>query len=52
MLPLKSFLRMARVVNPSASNGAALIDWIVELSAAIGMPHSLNELGVFLCHND
>ncbi|KPQ36636.1 MAG: Alcohol dehydrogenase, class IV [Phormidesmis priestleyi Ana] len=43
----EKFLRMARVVNPSASNGAALIDWIVELSAAIGMPHSLNELGVF-----
>ncbi len=40
------FLRMARIVNPAASNGAALIEWIVELSEAIGMPSSLNEIGV------
>lgn len=40
------FLRMARVVNPAASSGEALIEWIVELSEAIGMPPSLSELGV------
>jgi hypothetical protein len=42
----EKFLRMARVVNPSATQGAALIDWIVELSTAIGIPSSLTELGV------
>ncbi|MEM6449973.1 MAG: iron-containing alcohol dehydrogenase [Cyanobacteria bacterium P01_D01_bin.105] len=42
----KKFLRMASVVNPAASSGVALIDWIVELSNAIGMPASLTELGV------
>ncbi|MEL6453145.1 MAG: iron-containing alcohol dehydrogenase [Cyanobacteria bacterium J06623_5] len=40
------FLRMARVVNPAASSGEALIDWIVELSDAIGMPGSLSDLGI------
>lgn len=40
------FLRMARVVRPSTSQGEALIDWIMELSAAIGMPPSLADLGV------
>ncbi len=40
------FLRLARIVDPAASSGAALIEWIVELSEAIGMPSSLGELGV------
>lgn len=40
------FLRMARIVNPAASSGTALIDWIVELSNAIGMPPSLSDLGI------
>ena len=40
------FLRMARIVNPLASKGAELIDWITELSDAIGMPPSLSDLGV------
>ncbi|MEL6815071.1 MAG: iron-containing alcohol dehydrogenase [Cyanobacteria bacterium J06598_3] len=42
----EKFLRMARVVRPSASRGEALIDWIVELSMTIGMPSSLQALGV------
>ncbi|MEL6469819.1 MAG: iron-containing alcohol dehydrogenase [Cyanobacteria bacterium J06623_4] len=40
------FLRMARIVNPAAHSGDALIDWIVDLSVAIGMPASLSDLGV------
>lgn len=42
----EKFLRMARVVNPLAASGEALIDWIVELSQAIEMPPSLQALGV------
>jgi len=42
----EKFLRMARVVNPLADHGEALIDWIVELSQEIGMPSSLDALGV------
>ncbi|MBE9064226.1 iron-containing alcohol dehydrogenase [cf. Phormidesmis sp. LEGE 11477] len=42
----EKFLRMARVVNPAANSGEALIDWIVALSQAIGMPASLQTLGV------
>ena len=42
----EKFLRMARVVEPMAANGEALIDWIVELSKAIGMPTSLSDLEV------
>ncbi|MEM9091494.1 MAG: iron-containing alcohol dehydrogenase [Cyanobacteria bacterium P01_F01_bin.53] len=42
----EKFLRMARVVKPSAHNEEALIDWIIELSQAIGMPPSLHALGV------
>ena len=42
----EKFLRMARVVDPSASSGESLIDWIVELSRTIGMPSSLQTLGV------
>ncbi|WP_035986974.1 iron-containing alcohol dehydrogenase [Leptolyngbya sp. KIOST-1] len=40
------FLRMARVVQPGATDGQAFVDWIVGLSAAIGMPTSLGALGV------
>ncbi|MEO0350408.1 MAG: iron-containing alcohol dehydrogenase [Cyanobacteria bacterium P01_A01_bin.15] len=40
------FLRMARVVDPFAQSGQALIDWIVELSTAIGIPTSLGALGI------
>lgn len=42
----EKFLRMARVVNPSAMSGEDLIDWIVELSQAIEMPPSLQAIGV------
>ncbi|MEO0397679.1 MAG: iron-containing alcohol dehydrogenase [Cyanobacteria bacterium P01_A01_bin.137] len=42
----EKFLRMARIVNPFAQNGQALIDWIMELSAAIGIPSSLGMLGI------
>ena len=42
----EKFLRMARVVNPSAQSGQALIDWIMDLSNAIGIPSSLGKLGV------
>ena len=40
------FLRMARIVEPAAKSGEALIDWIVELSQAVGLPSSLHALGV------
>ncbi len=42
----EKFLRMAQIVQPSATSGTAFIDWIVELSTVIGMPPSLAELGV------
>ena len=42
----EKFLRMARVVSPSAQSGQALIDWIMDLSNAIGIPSSLGKLGV------
>ncbi|MEM6254268.1 MAG: iron-containing alcohol dehydrogenase [Cyanobacteria bacterium P01_D01_bin.156] len=40
------FLRMARVVKPSATSGQELIDWIVTLSQAIDIPPSLQALDV------
>jgi alcohol dehydrogenase class IV len=40
------FLRMARVVQPGATDGQAFVDWIVALSASVGIPTSLGELGV------
>ena len=39
------FARMARAVGLD-SEGEAFIDWIVELSEAIGLPDSLSKLGV------
>ena len=42
----KKFLRMARVVNPSAQTGQVLIDWIIDLSNSIGIPPSLRSIGV------
>jgi alcohol dehydrogenase class IV len=42
----EKFLRMARVVNPAAETGEVLLDWILELSEAIGIPHSLSDLGI------
>ncbi|NEQ51700.1 MAG: iron-containing alcohol dehydrogenase [Leptolyngbya sp. SIO3F4] len=42
----EKFLRMARVVDPSAQTGQALIDWIVDLSNSIGIPSSLRSIGV------
>ncbi|MGB7085318.1 MAG: iron-containing alcohol dehydrogenase [Phormidesmis sp.] len=42
----EKFLRMARIVQPQAETGEALIDWIVALSSAIEMPPSLSALGV------
>ena len=40
------FLRMARVVDPAAQTGQPLIDWIMDLSASIGIPTSLQTLGI------
>ncbi len=48
----EKFLRMARVVNPAATDGKALLEWIRALSTAIGMPASLGELGVSANHLD
>lgn len=42
----EKFLRMARMVDPSAQSGQALITWIIELSSAIGIPSSLSSIGV------
>ena len=42
------FLRMARVINPWATSGEVLIDWIMSLSEAIGIPPSLAAIGVDL----
>lgn len=42
----EKFLRMARVVNPTAETGEALLSWISELSEAIGIPDNLSDLGV------
>ncbi|PZV08412.1 MAG: alcohol dehydrogenase [Leptolyngbya sp.] len=40
------FLRMARVVRPEATKGQEFVEWIVGLSASIGIPTSLEALGV------
>ncbi|HSM81978.1 MAG TPA: iron-containing alcohol dehydrogenase [Nodosilinea sp.] len=40
------FLRMARVVQPGATDGQAFVDWVVGLSESIGIPASLGDLGV------
>ncbi|PSN79215.1 alcohol dehydrogenase [filamentous cyanobacterium CCP4] len=40
------FLRMARVVQPGATDGREFVEWIVGLSGAIGIPASLGALGV------
>ncbi|MEA5450491.1 iron-containing alcohol dehydrogenase [Leptolyngbya sp. CCNP1308] len=40
------FLRMARVVQPEATDGQAFVDWLVALSESIGIPTSLGALGV------
>ncbi|MGC1308749.1 MAG: iron-containing alcohol dehydrogenase [Phormidesmis sp.] len=42
----EKFLRMARVVEPTASKGEALIDWIEQLSMDVGMPPSLTAMGI------
>jgi alcohol dehydrogenase class IV len=42
----EQFLRLARVVKPEATDGQEFVDWIVALSAAIGIPASLGDLGV------
>jgi alcohol dehydrogenase class IV len=40
------FLRMARVVQPGATDGAEFVDWIRALAVSIGIPASLTALGV------
>lgn len=40
------FLRMARVVKPEATKGQEFVEWIVGLSASIGIPTSLGALGM------
>ncbi|WOD38178.1 iron-containing alcohol dehydrogenase [Nodosilinea sp. E11] len=42
----EQFLRMARVVKPTAMDGQEFVDWIVALSESIGIPASLGALGV------
>ncbi|MEL7334181.1 MAG: iron-containing alcohol dehydrogenase, partial [Cyanobacteria bacterium J06560_2] len=42
----EKFLRMARVVNPAAITGDALIDWVVALSESVGIPPTLDALGI------
>ncbi|GAB4376837.1 MAG: iron-containing alcohol dehydrogenase [Elainellaceae cyanobacterium] len=40
------FLKMARAVDPEATNGQALIHWAETLRNKIGIPASLSELGI------
>ncbi|MEL6248955.1 MAG: iron-containing alcohol dehydrogenase [Cyanobacteria bacterium J06648_16] len=40
------FLRMARVVNPVATQGSHFIDWIETLAQDIGIPPTLGKIGV------
>jgi alcohol dehydrogenase class IV len=40
------FLRMARLVNPQATDGQAFIDWIETLRDTISIPATLTELGI------
>ncbi|MEO1619985.1 MAG: iron-containing alcohol dehydrogenase [Cyanobacteria bacterium J06632_3] len=40
------FLRMARIVKPEATSGAEFIDWIESLASDIGIPSSLEAIGV------
>lgn len=40
------FLRLARVVHPGATRGEAFLDWVQSLASAIGIPSSLQTLGI------
>ena len=40
------FLRMARIVKPEATSGAEFIDWIEAFASDIGIPSSLEAIGV------
>jgi alcohol dehydrogenase class IV len=40
------FLRMARLLDPQATDGQAFIDWIATLRDTIGIPSTLTELGI------
>lgn len=42
----EKFLRLARAVQPLATDGQAFLDWIDELRRDIGIPSTLNELGI------
>ncbi|NJL45383.1 MAG: iron-containing alcohol dehydrogenase [Leptolyngbyaceae cyanobacterium SM2_3_12] len=42
----EAFLRLARVVEPTATDGLPFLRWLLNLSGAIGMPSSLGDLGV------
>lgn len=46
------FLRMARVIDPDARDGAEFIDWVVALRAQIGIPATLTDIGVTDAHLD
>ncbi len=39
-------LRLARAVDPKATDGAEFIDWVIALRAQIGIPPTLTALGV------
>ncbi len=40
------FLRMARVIDPSASRPERFLEWIVQLRTAAGLPPDLSSIGV------
>lgn len=40
------FLRLARAVDPTATDGAQFIAWLVGLSRALGLPQTLAEVGI------
>ena len=53
-LPVVSdrFIRMARVVTPTATEGQELIDWIEALRSKIGIPATLSDLNISVDHLD
>lgn len=40
------FLRLARVIDPAATDGARFIEWIEGLSKALGLPQTLSAVGI------
>ena len=48
----QKFLRMAQTVQPGATSGDAFIEWILDLRQAIGIPPTLNALGISAAATD